>query len=86
MKVYCVCPMCDDWYYGYLAPEAIFGNYEDAKKYIMSTYGSENFSIEERKTERVINRTVEFLPVSPDWEGEVICAIIEYEIEKVVKD
>lgn len=86
MKVYCVCPMCDDWYYGYLAPEAIFSNYEDAEKYIMDTYGYENLLIEGREKEGRINRTVEFLPVSPDWEGEVICAIIEHEVKKIVKD
>jgi hypothetical protein len=29
MKVYAVCELCDDYYYGYLAPRKIF---EDKKK------------------------------------------------------
>lgn len=33
MKVYAVCELCDDYYYGYLAPRKIFTNKGKAQAY-----------------------------------------------------
>ena len=33
MKVYAVCELCDDYYYGYLAPRKVFKNKEKAQAY-----------------------------------------------------
>lgn len=33
MKVYAVCELCDDYYYGYLAPRKLFKDKEKAQAY-----------------------------------------------------
>lgn len=38
MKVFCVCPACDDTYYGYLKPVAIFTTYVEADAYSREQY------------------------------------------------
>jgi hypothetical protein len=38
MKVFCVCPACDDFYYGYLKPVVIFTTQEKALAYAKEHY------------------------------------------------
>lgn len=38
MKVYAVCELCDDYYYGYLAPSKIFKDKEKAQAYAKDLY------------------------------------------------
>ena len=38
MKVYAVCELCDDYYYGYLAPRKVFKDKEKAEAYAKDLY------------------------------------------------
>lgn len=53
MKVYAICPECDDPYYGYAEPMHIESSYEKAMNHLKSMYKK----VEEKKSESMPLRT-----------------------------